>query len=79
MEVTITVYEIPITREDEKVTSVEDKKSELTQYQLEIEHINDISKLASQLSTEYQKELSLAKHNLDKKIVKKKIITNTKN
>jgi hypothetical protein len=78
MNITITVYDVPITRPEEgKVEVHEEGKEKLTDYVVEIKEIREIEALTIELNQEYQKELTIAKHNLNKTSVKKKIITNT--
>ena len=77
MEVTVTVYNIPITRgENNEVEVHDDQKVYLTNYKVDLEDISRIEKLTKELNQDFKAELNIAKHNKSKITVKKKIITN---
>ena len=76
MEVTITIFEIPITREENEIKVHDNLKSQLTQYKVELDDITKIEKLSKELGQYFQNELRSAKYNENKITVKKKIITN---
>jgi hypothetical protein len=80
MEITITIFEIPITRDNDKEIVLIGSGQKLTEYKIPINDEKPISveltRLSKESDSDFQTELALAKHDLSKTTVKKKIITN---